>query len=311
MFFLSGVVLFAALFTINFLRIPEVFPRIYHLGTALVVISVLVMLATLLLPYKLMIRVVIGWAVFAITIALTIGTYRWLHGDSSAKYYCIAWYTLLIGGVVLALNKFDVIPRNFFTENATQLGSALEVILLSFALADRLNTEKRKRYEAQLQALENERIARLAQAEALQQEKNARIAQEKALEHERDARVEGEGAEVLEHAPAERDPRPLALGQCGVLRVARHQHRLVGIDRLRRAQRVQHRVEVGAERVAREAARVEREEEVPDGPVRVRRLGPGGRPAEDRREDLRQHGEAVALVAAQLRAAAERKEVAS
>ena len=202
-FFLSGVVLFAALFTINFLRIPEVFPRIYHLGTALVVISVLVMLATLLLPYKLMIRVVIGWAVFAITIALTIGTYRWLHGDSSAKYYCIAWYTLLIGGVVLALNKFDVIPRNFFTENATQLGSALEVILLSFALADRLNTEKRKRYEAQLQALENERIARLAQAEALQQEKNARIAQEKALEHERDARSAQDKALEIQRAANE------------------------------------------------------------------------------------------------------------
>lgn len=202
-FFLAGVVLFAALFTIHFLRIPEVFPRIHHIGTLIVIISVLVMLATLLLPYKVMIRMVIGWAVSCITVALGIGMYRWLEGDSSAKYYCIAWYTLLIGGVVLALNKFDVIPRNFLTENAVQLGSALEVILLSFALADRLNTEKRKRFEAQLQALENERIARLAQAEALQQEKNARIAQEKALEHERDARSAQEKALEVQRAANE------------------------------------------------------------------------------------------------------------
>ncbi|MEZ5511671.1 MAG: diguanylate cyclase [Gammaproteobacteria bacterium] len=188
LFFLAGVVLFAALFTINFLRVPEVFPRLYPIGTLIVIISAMVMVSTLLLPYQIMIRVVIVWAVVGITIALIVGMYRWLHGDSSAKYYCIAWYTLLIGGVILAMNKFDVLPRNLLTENATQLGSALEVILLSFALADRLNTEKRKRYEAQLQALENERIARLAQAEALQQEKNARMAQEKALEHERDAR---------------------------------------------------------------------------------------------------------------------------
>lgn len=193
-FFLSGVVLFAALFTINFLRIPEVFPRLYPVGTAIVIVSVFIMIAALLLQYHIMIRVVIGWAVISITVALIVGMYRWLHGDSSAKYYCIAWYTLLIGGVILALNKFDVMPRNVLTENATQLGSALEVILLSFALADRLNTEKRKRYEAQLQALENERIARLAQAEALQQEKNARMAQEKALEHERDARSAQEKA---------------------------------------------------------------------------------------------------------------------
>lgn len=202
-FFLAGVVLFAALFTINFLRIPEVFPRLYPVGTAVVVISAIVMIATLLLPYIIMIRVVIGWAVLGISLAVTVGMYRWLHGDSSAKYYCIAWYTLLIGGVILALNKFDIIPRNLLTENATQLGSALEVILLSFALADRLNTEKRKRFEAQLQSLENERIARLAQAEALQQEKNARQAQDKALEHERQARSAQEKALEIQRAANE------------------------------------------------------------------------------------------------------------
>lgn len=212
LFFLAGVVLFAALFTINFLRVPEVFPRLYPIGTLIVIISAMVMVSTLLLPYQIMIRVVIGWAVFGITIALIVGMYRWLHGDSSAKYYCIAWYTLLIGGVILAMNKFDILPRNLLTENATQLGSALEVILLSFALADRLNTEKRRRFEAQLQALENERIARLAQAEALQQEKNARMAQEKALEHEREARSAQEKAldiqrranETLEYRVKER-----------------------------------------------------------------------------------------------------------
>ena len=212
LFFLAGVVLFAALFTINFLRIPEVFPRIYHVGTLIVVISALVMAGTLFFSYTLMIKVVIGWAVVGITAAVIVGMYRWLSGDSSARYYCIAWYTLLVGGVVLALNKFDIISRNFLTENAAQLGSALEVILLSFALADRLNTEKRRRFQAQLQALENERIARLAQAEALQQEKNARVAQEQALTHEREARAAQEKAldiqrratETLEHRVKER-----------------------------------------------------------------------------------------------------------
>jgi len=86
------------------------------------------------------------------------------------------------------LNKFNIIPRNTFTENAVQLGSALEVILLSFALADRLNQEKRERYDAQITALKSERIASTAQAEALEQERCARTAQEKALVHEREAR---------------------------------------------------------------------------------------------------------------------------
>jgi diguanylate cyclase (GGDEF)-like protein len=93
-----------------------------------------------------------------------------------------------LGGVVLALNKFNFIPRNTFTENAVQLGSALEVILLSFALAERLHQEKKERFEAQITALNHERIASAAQAEALEQERCARTAQEKALGHERDAR---------------------------------------------------------------------------------------------------------------------------
>ncbi len=202
-FFLAGVVLFAALFTINFLRIPEVFPRLSAAAIGVIVVSFLVLIATLLLPYPIMIRVVIGWAIIGISLAVSFGMYRWLDGDSSARYYCIAWYTLLIGGVILALNKFDILPRNVLTENAVQLGSALEVILLSFALADRLNTEKRKRFEAQLHSLENERIARLAQAEALQQEKNARIAQDKALEHEREARSAQEKALEVQRAANE------------------------------------------------------------------------------------------------------------
>src|SRR5690606_32160427 len=43
LFFLAGVVLFAALFTINFLRVPEVFPRLYPIGTLIVIISAMVM----------------------------------------------------------------------------------------------------------------------------------------------------------------------------------------------------------------------------------------------------------------------------
>mgnify|MGYP003648900075 FL=1 len=211
-FFLACVVMFAAMFTIRFLRIRETFPRLQHLANMVVFVSILITAATILASYSTMIAVVIAWAVFGISLAISFGVYRWMAGDSSAKYYCISWFTLLIGGVILALNKFDVLPRNFLTEHATQFGSAFEVILLSFALADRLNVEKRRRFEAQLSALENERVARLAQAEALQQEKNARRAQEQALIHERDARhaqaealeFQRQATETLEYKVRER-----------------------------------------------------------------------------------------------------------
>src|SRR5690606_6268012 len=57
---------------------------------------------------------------------------------------------------VLALTKFHILPRNLFTDSATQIGSLLEVALLSFALAERINQERAMRYQAQQQALDTQ-----------------------------------------------------------------------------------------------------------------------------------------------------------
>ena len=55
----------------------------------------------------------------------------------------------------------------------------LEVVLLSFALADVFNHEKRKRFKAQDQAFINERLAKIAQVKALEQEKKSRVEKQK------------------------------------------------------------------------------------------------------------------------------------
>ncbi|WP_276677968.1 sensor domain-containing diguanylate cyclase [Thalassolituus oleivorans] len=185
---LAGVVIFAGIFTRNFLFLKEGAVWFDRILLTLVLACVGIVLMSNFFPYHLMIRVLIVTAVIAISCALYVGILRWGQGFSAARYYTIAWSSMLFGGVVLAMNKFNLLPRNFFTENAIQIGSAMEVILLSFALADRLNQEKRDRYEAQISALEHEKLARRAQGEALEQERNARHAQEKALEHERAAR---------------------------------------------------------------------------------------------------------------------------
>jgi len=185
---LSGVVIFAGTFTKNFLYLKDDEPFFNRLIGALVLVCIGIVFLSNLVAYHALIRVLIVVAVIAMSGAIFLGIKRWIEGFVAARYYTIAWASLLFGGIILALNKFNILPRNFFTENALQIGSAMEVILLSFALADRLNQEKRERYEAQISALEHEKLARKAQTEALDQERNARKAQEKALEHERAAR---------------------------------------------------------------------------------------------------------------------------
>ena len=75
----------------------------------------------------------------------------------------IAWGCFLTGGILLALNKFNVLPRNVLTENLFQLGSFLEVVLLSMALARRINrlrsaqvVAEQERGQARLEALQAE-----------------------------------------------------------------------------------------------------------------------------------------------------------
>lgn len=186
--FLLSILLFGSLFTRDFLQLKNTKPILEKLTNTLCLLVLVCIVLTSVLPYSTMIITAIALSIVAICCAISAGTMRWAEGDSSAKYYTVAWFSLMIGGIILAFNKLDLLPRNFFTENATQIGSALEVILLSFALADRLNVEKKKRFEAQVSALEHEKIARYAQSEALAQERNARKAQDKALEHEREAR---------------------------------------------------------------------------------------------------------------------------
>lgn len=198
--FLAGVVLFAAIFTRNFLRLK----KILWVNVSFKIVaasSILIALLSNFIAYHTMIRVLIATAIVGITLSISMGVWRWAQGYSAARYYTIAWSSMLLGGVILAMNKFNIIPRNVFTENIIQFGSALEVILLSFALADRLNQEKRERFEAQLAAFEHEKVARHAQEEALEQERNARLAQEKALEHEREAReAQSQALEIQKRA---------------------------------------------------------------------------------------------------------------
>jgi diguanylate cyclase (GGDEF)-like protein len=185
---LSGVVFFTSIFTRNFMALAEHNKILNNLFGLVIFSSAITALSVNLIPYYLLIKALIGLAVLAISLVIYTGVLRWNQGFNAARYFTIAWSSMLLGGVILALNKFNIVPRNGFTENAVQLGSAIEIILLSFALADRLNQEKRDRYEAQIQALNLERIASSAQAEALEQERYARSAQEKALVHEREAR---------------------------------------------------------------------------------------------------------------------------
>ncbi len=62
-----------------------------------------------------------------------------------AKFYLLAWSVFLVGVIIFVLKDFEILPYNNITVHTMQVGSALESLLLSFALADRINILKREK----------------------------------------------------------------------------------------------------------------------------------------------------------------------
>jgi diguanylate cyclase (GGDEF)-like protein len=76
-----------------------------------------------------------------------------LDGYRPARFFLLAWAGLL--GFILfgALRNFALVPTNFITIYGLHIGFALDVLLLSFALADRITTLRRDRAQAHADSL--------------------------------------------------------------------------------------------------------------------------------------------------------------
>jgi len=156
---LSGTVIFASLFTRNFLSTTQGRPILSRLLLITAGLGFTCCVLSFFLSYYLVIVSSIILSVLTIICCFTTGIIRWHDGLVVAKYYNIAWSFMLSGGLVLAFNKLGIIPRNWFTENAVLFGSAMEVVLLSLALASRLNTERKLRESAQQESIEAQGFA--------------------------------------------------------------------------------------------------------------------------------------------------------
>jgi signal transduction histidine kinase len=102
-------------------------------------------------------------SIVSITI-LSCGFYIYKKGYKPALFFNVAWSFFLGGVIVYILKDAGVLPVNNFTGNAILIGSGLEAALLSFALADKINSYKKEKDLSQAEALriaqENERIIR-------------------------------------------------------------------------------------------------------------------------------------------------------
>ncbi len=139
---------------------PKLHKGLYIFSGLYIVYTVMSLLGIHAFTYKL----ILGTQSLVALYILYTGWFIYRKGFAPAKFYLLAWGLLMVGIIIYVLKDFGVLPYNLFTNSSLLIGSALEVALLSFALANKINLLTTENQENQLKALEavkeNERIVR-------------------------------------------------------------------------------------------------------------------------------------------------------
>ncbi|HRQ65002.1 MAG TPA: diguanylate cyclase [Xanthomonadaceae bacterium] len=139
-------------------------------------------------------------ALLASIVYLPAGVLALRRGYKPARFYLIACSALILGIIAYVLTYFGLLPRVFVTVYGAQIGSALEMLLLAFALGDRINLLRREKLEIEMRSREQlEREVDARTAELAAEKSRVELAREEAESANRRLRQANLQLEELSH----------------------------------------------------------------------------------------------------------------
>lgn len=156
--------IFTLLFSRAFLNLRVTSPRMDKLVWYTVLVNVVVAVTTFVTDYSVASRLTVALAIPSCLLLTVMGPIQWIRRKPQAGYYTIAWGLLTLGSAITAANKYGFVPNSFITAYGIEIGSALEAVLLTIALAARLYQEREDKVrarEAEITAMAARRSAEL------------------------------------------------------------------------------------------------------------------------------------------------------
>ncbi len=147
--------IFVILFSYSFLGISKNNKWLFRIGAGFVALFGLNIVLNIVVNHGIADLIAQMLSLPMIIYLMTMGVRGAIHGARSAKYYVLAWTAFVASVFVFIFTLNNVIPSNFFTSHSIFFGHMSEVILLSFALADKINVLK-KENEAKQQKIINQ-----------------------------------------------------------------------------------------------------------------------------------------------------------
>jgi diguanylate cyclase (GGDEF)-like protein len=124
-------------FTRVFLQLRESWPLGDKIARGFILFYALVGLVSLWSGYRMPVMLA-TYAVFPSVLAVLLQSFYCIRlGYLPARLFLAAWTMLLVGTAMYASVSFGLLDKNFLTEFGIQIGSAVEMVLLSYALAYR------------------------------------------------------------------------------------------------------------------------------------------------------------------------------
>ncbi|CBL46046.1 sensor histidine kinase/response regulator [gamma proteobacterium HdN1] len=114
------------------------------------------------LPEQITVHFLQGLTFFGCLLILTITFVEVKKGKPSARIFGFAWLPLLLGTIVTVLYYRGFLPRNLLIEQSQAIGVVMEMVLLSLALAKRIEILQRTQFEAHAALEKAEQETRIA-----------------------------------------------------------------------------------------------------------------------------------------------------
>jgi adenylate cyclase len=152
--FFTGIsILGVSLFNKYFLQTKLKFKKSNIFLNISIIVGIILILSTITLPAYQSIQLAVALVLLPILGSFVIAILALIKGFSPARYFLIAFSVLLLSIIIILFRSINLLQTSFLTEYGMYIGSALEVLLLSFALADRINILKKEKEIAQKNAL--------------------------------------------------------------------------------------------------------------------------------------------------------------
>ncbi|HVI46993.1 MAG TPA: 7TM diverse intracellular signaling domain-containing protein [Chitinophaga sp.] len=159
---LSGIAVL--LFVQSFLHVKERAPWANRIFNLFIIVYSSTIVLSLMGHFSVAYALIDFLAITGVSFILLFAIIQAFKHSKPARIFVLAWTIFIVAVITFVLKDVGIIPYNIFTSHILVIGSGIEVILLSFALADKINTFKAEKEASQALALsiskENEQLVR-------------------------------------------------------------------------------------------------------------------------------------------------------